>query len=59
MGILMDMEKQVAGGMTLMEKFWCDYPICHQIKVILIGKHYLRVSYKQTLNTMICFPNAR
>ncbi|GEM_PF-570455 len=28
MGILMDMEKQVAGGMTLMEKFWCDYPIC-------------------------------
>ena len=28
MGILMDMEKQVAGGMTLMEKFGCDYPIC-------------------------------
>lgn len=28
MGILMDMEKQVAGGMTLIGKFWCDYPIC-------------------------------
>lgn len=27
----MDMEKQVAGGMTLMEKFWCDYPICRKL----------------------------
>ena len=28
MDTLIDLEKLVAGDMTLIGKFWCDYPIC-------------------------------